>query len=378
MAFIVFGLSPTGLFLIQQLSKTSEPIYSIDRKGKIGFYSKFSTKIEINNVNDLKESVTNIISKNENVKGFITSSDLLNLIIEEMPELFNMIDIIGPTLSLSKTLNRKSDAYNLFSNHLIKFPESYFYNDYNQIQNFPIILKWNTEIPTLKFSDLPIGKTLIVKTKEEMLEVVKNIETYPSVIRDNILFQEFISNKNLHQIGFCGFFWHGKAKMNILVKQIRQHPQGMTSFAKELPSELYYDLIQHVSKILKDNDYNGFIEIEFLHDDATNNFYILDVNPRAWGYIKILTKKYPSFALLFEDFNKTIESVTKSVQFVDLQRDFIAIARRTIMFKFKFLLKDIVSVIKPNTAVNIFELNDPKPFFVGAPIIFLKNIFSKK
>jgi predicted ATP-grasp superfamily ATP-dependent carboligase len=381
-AFIVFGLSPTGLFLIQQLSKTKNQIYSIDRKGKIGFYSKYGEKYEASSLEEIQKIVISIVNKsntNQKIKAFITTSEYLNLFSTQWPEIFQLLDVVGPSISTLDLLNKKSSAAIFFQNFDINTPKSYSAQEAPFINKFPIIAKWDYSIYQNKLEEDELNKTKIIKDKQELLSTLKKIQNHSEKEKKSLLFQQFLNLSVFQEIGYGAYFENGKVKMDIIVNQFRQYPMGVSSYAFELTSNKHVKLKNRFNDILESIGYNGFIEIDFLFNEKTNEIYFLDANPRAWGFIKILTKKYKNFyECITNDTSLPIVNNEK-VYFIDLQRDFIAIAKRQIQKpSLRQFINDFKSLFVKNLAINNFELKDPKPFFIGAPLIFFKNIFRKK
>ena len=103
--------------------------------------------------------------------------------------------------------------------------------------------------------------------------------------KDQYLIQELVvSTKNIH-----GFFcvarngevisWHGH-------ERLRTFPEkgGVTVFSR---SQYNRECKEIASRLIREMDWSGFAMVEFLHDNRTGEWKIIELNPRLWGSVML-------------------------------------------------------------------------------------------
>jgi len=102
---------------------------------------------------------------------------------------------------------------------------------------------------------------------------------------DDYLIQEKVeSKKKIHGI-FCLaregelISWHGH-------ERLRTFPEkgGVTVFSR---TQYNPELKVIASRLLKEMNWSGFAMVEFLHDDRTGKWKIIELNPRLWGSVML-------------------------------------------------------------------------------------------
>jgi len=372
MAYLVIGLGPPALFLIRELTKSGERVYAIGKANDIGLHSRYGKKYTVQDLSELRETVNRIVSETHNngdyLRTYIASSVFLDWILREWPGCFEELEVIGPAPSLLRKLNRKTDASLFFSTFGIGHPKFWPFCQYEEINSFPVILKWNSNLYCADAYKGTIPKTIIINNEDELLRVVRDVEQLGHSVKADLMFQEFLSSSDVRELGYGAFYRSGRELMSIIVEQARQYPRGVTSYAVECIGEESDGIRSRFAGILQKMNYSGFIEIDFLYSKVTNEILLLDVNPRVWGHIKILGKKYVNFADCITGSAAKGVSVSRPVQWVDFHRDVVAVMRNQRRSpSFKQFFNDVRSVLRIGTAVNTFEFSDPKPFLWGIP-----------
>lgn len=103
--------------------------------------------------------------------------------------------------------------------------------------------------------------------------------------KDDYLIQEkVVSTRKIHGI-FCvakdGEFvsWHGH-------ERLRTFPEkgGVTVFSR---SQYDRKCKEIASQLIREMNWSGFAMVEFLHDDRTCEWKIIELNPRLWGSVML-------------------------------------------------------------------------------------------
>lgn len=139
----------------------------------------------------------------------------------------------------------------------------------SDIETFPVILK-----PKESMAGKVPFKIRLVKNREEMKELEDMIE--------DCIIQPYLDPQEYNQIAIAGYF-EGSAHSMIAVEQKNQYPIGISAYVVNRTS-LFQDIIVSVSKFLNSVGYRGFIEFEFKQSKKNNELYLMDINPRTWGW----------------------------------------------------------------------------------------------
>jgi hypothetical protein len=115
--------------------------------------------------------------------------------------------------------------------------------------------------------------------KSDQLSLLDDID------KDHYLIQEkVVSTRNIH-----GFFcvardgevisWHGH-------ERLRTFPErgGVTVFSR---SQYDPECREVASRLIREMCWSGFAMVEFLHDDRTGEWKIIELNPRLWGSVML-------------------------------------------------------------------------------------------
>jgi len=99
-----------------------------------------------------------------------------------------------------------------------------------------------------------------------------------------ILLQELVPGPGAAQYSFGGLCWEGAVVASVVARRLRQHPMDFghaSTFVETVEEPRVEAAAQCWLAALR---YSGVVEIEFKHDARTNEFKLLDVNPRFWGW----------------------------------------------------------------------------------------------
>lgn len=316
---IIIGLGSPGLFLLREIVKVDKNIVAIGKKNDIGQYSKFGDKYVAESLEKLKNTIQEISKTHIIKRTYIASGYYLNLILKDK-ELYESLNLVSNDYDDMKLLINKSflSDYLTNINLNIKSLESFsiyqFEENIDNFKKYPYIIKWNGS----KTSD-KVPKIKIINCKEEFLSFYDKINS--SYINNELIIQKYINIKKQYSYG--AFYLNGIEQISIIVEQIRQYPKGVSSYVCESnEKKINRKLTSFSKKILKKFNYQGFIELEYIISE-NNNIYVIDINPRTWGWISIFSKRYQNFSKIFE-FQKPKRIEGKQVKWVDVFRDIVS------------------------------------------------------
>lgn len=289
--FVILGFSNGGLFMARQLRREwpDSVIFALGMTNDIGRYSnvvnRFYSVTAQDSLLKIIEQAYQEIGKGD-VKAVICSNPMLEDIVLNYPEVFDLLHFDNPIQTYTLFVS-KEQTNRLCENLNVNFPGSYKMADIDgSVVDYPIVAK-------------PIEKTLTHGV--DKIELIKNIEQFQSYIsklttlgvdRDLIVFQQYIHGNNKWEYGYGGYFENGHPIIDICFYQIRQMPQGICCYTKEITNDVLVKQIREfVNPILDYTHYCGFIEFDIKQDEDTKSLYLLDINPRPWRSSDMLSGK---------------------------------------------------------------------------------------
>lgn len=99
-----------------------------------------------------------------------------------------------------------------------------------------------------------------------------------------VIVQELIPGGGKEQYAYCALFRAGHTVASMTVRRCRQHPSDFGRASTYVETISLPGLSEPSTKLLRNIDYYGLVELEFKHDDRDDSYKLLDVNARTWGY----------------------------------------------------------------------------------------------
>lgn len=348
---IILGLTPQGLSLLRILSRAGIEVHAVCASRKnVGYHSKYGKKYIFNSISELKNIINGIISTtNDRVLCYITSGEILALILREYPELYNICDVVsGPYDTITK-LAHKDIMYDIAISKGFNVSPYITLDKYEKgCLSFPCILKRNYEIHTF-------FKTAIVNNDDEL-------NYYLTRLADNqkkdIILQSFIKigKRHLKEISAQFFFSHGIEKGSLIAQQQRKLKKGITAFLVEIDDCILIEKIKKLcNAFINGTDYTGFAEFEFMYDSQNKHLFFNEINTRTCGEQSAMNYKFNNLAdVIINPYNAPNLSVKNNhVIWMNIQRDIRA----------RFENHDFrnpLDIFKSH--FDILDLHDLKPF----------------
>lgn len=195
-----------------------------------------------------------------------TGSAIDNDYIFDRLKFYRFVEGLGIT-NIPRTISSDNDPYVAFGNSFI----------------IRVNKSWdgNRKLPPLK----------IVHSKEEK-ECEERHLIEAGLTRDMWSYQELLSTADNHNVSVCG--WYDEYYHQFAVtRKILQHPPKIGNGDV---IEIYHDapksLVKQTESILKALKYTGAFEMEFVLDTDSNEYKLIELNPRFWmqhGLIEKLT-----------------------------------------------------------------------------------------
>lgn len=385
---IVIGGHFQGLGLIRSLGERKIDTYLIDEKRCLAKYSKYCKKHFIaKNTYDEKELIELLISisvKYPYTHGWLLlpTDDFHVSLLSRNKEILNKIFtiiVIDPR-SLKYCENKKK-THDLCKTLGIDTPRTIVLdkkgdiNDIANIIDYPVIIK-----PSIKHNFYPKTKTqfIISNNKNELIDNFNYALNYIPI--DQIMIQEYITCTPGDNVEI-GIYYDSYIKHSISIKKIRQIPMmggTGTSYYTIHPES---KLIESCEKILASINYFGICDIEFIKDNNSNSYKLIDINPRSfkWLYLStLLGTNYPHIMFNKIFYNKNDTSFSQQIGdnyiFIDELLD-LYISIKLIINR-KLSIADYYRSLKGNRLYGVASVSDPFPFvmqLVLSPLLLIKG-----
>lgn len=352
-ALLLGGVLP-AVHLLRRIQGYTNNIHVIAQKNDAIVYSKYGTKYLYPNPKDCSSTINTWIEKHKDQSNkwlIIPCSEFFIQYIETFRN--NGFDVFAPPSQALKIFYDKSALYSWLGSLDIEIAEFKNLND-----SFEFTDKKRYIVKCAKASSeftTPF-KTKIINSKSDLALVQSLI---PNQYWDNFVVQRMFNNNK--SISYGGVWNSGNEIASVIVDQIRQYPQGITSNIKQASDAEDIDVIRKtISKIAENTLLHGFIELEFIKNES--GLYPIDLNPRLWGWSNFLFYNFPTLpsSIINEDILLLKSKHIKS--WSNIWRDIPAIISSDIPLVSKLsLLSSLLTVSKK----DFINLKDIKPEIKG-------------
>lgn len=353
MNYILLGGVQSVLPILRSLSKEGLQVQVICEKNDIASKSKYGGKYFITPDLSVVDIVKNIVSVfGESV--CILGSEAY---VKYSSELFNIdkLSLFAMSTEDLHCFSNKVKAYEFAKTKDVDILDfSPLNSDYCYELQFPAIVKWAVHGAS---NDIP--KTKIVKDINELRLYKEKI--HPEY-QSKLIVQSLLSDYKSYSFG--SIWKRGKLIDFTVVNQLRQFPLGITSSVSLAEDKIQEKIKNIIHKLFSDTDVHGFLEVEFIVSES--RFYMIDINPRVWGWSSALFYKHNLMwdKILSDKHETNILPVDDGYSsWVNVLRDVPAIIRSNLTLKEKFIIYK--SYFDKNTNLQFIDFRDPIPEMFG-------------
>lgn len=370
---VVFGLGPAGLALARVLRRASRAVYAVCRTDDIGRYSNTLSGFTVaKEPSEVLRYLYTLDSCSEQGKpeGWIASDQYLTMILENRSDFESALSFVEPGLDFLSEFNDKERAFARCSEADMNIPQRATLEAVMAGRSeiaFPIVVKPREK--TLFAVDDGVGKIRIAEDRSTLEDVARGVESCGAVLSAYEC-EPYISGSNWNEIGYGGYAADGAMLADIVIRQFKQYPQGVACAAIELDdTDLLHRVRYEARKLVESMGYTGFIQFDMKVDEVTNALYVLDVNPRPWGSVGVLLRKYPDLPRCVAD-RVAVGSTPRPLYWHSPLKEVLA--------KGNSANASVDSAAKKGFArvLDLWDPSDPKPFLVQ-PIIGFEKVVSK-
>ncbi len=333
--------------------------------------AKFSKNLDIFvRYYDHKELIKQLVKRRCSLDTLIIpTNDTLVKLISDNRDVLAGYHINLPSHETTMLCFDKVKTYKKAHELGIPYPKSYYPETMDELLyiatqiRYPVIIKPAVMSTFLKKTG---KKALLCNNGEELISNYEvGIKAVPS---SEIIIQEFLPGgpKNLYSYG--SFFANGKSWCSFVANRSRQRPFTFgraTTYAVSVVNKEIDDL---ATKLLEEIDYFGVSETEFMYDEITGEYKLLEINPRTWKWhsmanvvnvspIESLIKYLNNERSLVEVHNK-IEGLAWIERVIDTYIVFKELMKGK---KSRISLKEYLTSLSKKKEYAVWDLKDPLP-----------------
>ncbi|MAT59050.1 MAG: hypothetical protein CMF23_13855 [Ignavibacteriae bacterium] len=373
---IVTGGDFQGLGVIRSLGEKGIPIVLIDPEYCIAKYSRYVTKCFKGpspfNEKEYIQYLINLIKKEKLYDWIIfpNSDQIVYVISKNKDVLSRFIKVPVPPIDTIKKVYDKKITYKTCAINNIPIPKTYFSKSITEILdyefNYPIVLK-----PSIRdhFYSKVKKKAYRINNQDELKSVYNEVNKI--IDSEEILIQELIDGGPKNLYSFCPYFKDGKVIASVTARRSRQHPMDFghaTTFAEVVELPILEEL---AVKFLSIINYQGICEVEFMYDEKTEQFKLIEVNPRVWGWhtLAIASGADLPYLLFLDETGKKLPDIKtkKQMKWIRLTTDSVTVIKE--IFHRRLKITDYIKSLRGKKEFAVFSLKDPLPFFIELIII---------
>jgi predicted ATP-grasp superfamily ATP-dependent carboligase len=285
---LVFNCHITGLAVARSLGRRGVPVIGLDRdESGFGLHSRYTTV------------AGRCPYPLDDERGFIDLLMEIGSTLKQRAVLFPCLDewvfaaarhakelgeyFILPFSDI-ETVERildKNLLYRKCEERRIPIPRTFYVGEQTPEQiaaeiSFPCIVK-----PALQreFTNEFGEKVLRAETREDFLLLCRRAGHHP------LLAQEIVGAGPDSFFSLCSYIGRdGQAKGVFVGRKLEQYPPDFGT-ACLVDSRYIEEIVERGVDILRDFGYHGISEVEFIYDEPTRDFKLLDINTRVWKWI---------------------------------------------------------------------------------------------
>jgi predicted ATP-grasp superfamily ATP-dependent carboligase len=286
---VVLGSDFKGLGVIRSLGQRGIPCALIDNLPRSAWFSRYVTKrFKWNGPLDTDDFLQFLltIEKEHHLTGWVlfpVQDDAVELITHHVSQLATSYQLVTQNWDVVRWAHDKRLTYQMAQELGVPYPKTWYSNSEDQLKTlditFPVIIK---PAISIHFQHALRLKALPVHSLDELIEQYRL--TAKIIDPEHIMIQEIIPGDGRTQFSVGTFCKNGEVLQSITARRTRQYPidYGLgSSFveAVEVPT-----IRQLAEKLLCVMGVSGMVEVEFKYDKRDEQYKLLDINVRPWGW----------------------------------------------------------------------------------------------
>ena len=321
-----------GLSNTRSLGEAGIPVWVIDREKCVASSSKYCQKFfncPAFTDDELADFLIELAQK-EKIKDWLllpSNDHAVFTIARNKQRLAEYFKIITDDLAIINKIYDKSNLLSIAEKVGVPIPLTHYFHSKDEsipsILTFPTLTKGKTGLSFYKsFKKKAFLANTQNELKEQLTVISKRVPLEETFTQELIPFNG--TNKTLSFTAFCD---KGEVKTHWTGLKLREHPIqfGTATFAK---SVYVPELLEQSKLLLKELNYTGICEVEYLQDPRSKEYKLIEINARSWLWVGLAKKCGVNYAKIAYDFvnNNPIdypETYTKGVYWYNPITDFI-------------------------------------------------------
>jgi D-aspartate ligase len=286
---VVLGSDFKALGVVRSLGQRGIPCVLIDNLPRSAWFSRYVTRrIKWNKPLDTPEFVDFLlkIEKEYHLTGWVlfpVQDDAVEIVSRNSARLRASYHFTTPDWEIVRWANDKRLTYRMAEEVGIPYPKTWYPQSEEELKGlditFPAIIK---PAVSIHLQHLLRQKALPANTMDELLAHYRVVADL--IDQQEIMIQEVIPGNGRTQYSVGTFCKDGEVLQNLTARRTRQYPidYGLgSSFveAREVPG-----ISQMAEKLLYVMGVSGMVEVEFKYDQRDEQYKLLDINVRPWGW----------------------------------------------------------------------------------------------
>ena len=367
-----------GLSNTRSLGESGIPVYVVDKTDCIARYSKYCTKFfrcPDFGTDDFATFLVDLAQK-ENIKDWVlipSNDHAVYTISKHKAQLEKYYKVITPSLDIIENIYDKSKLLTISQGCGVPIPKTQYFTSVNDIIDnltFPMLTKGRFGLTFYK----TLGKKVFLADNEDELRAQLKVVDKKYDINKTFT-QELIPFDGTNKtISFTAFCVNGEVKTHWTGVKLREHPIqfGTATFAKSIYCE---ECLRQSISLLKELNYTGVCEVEYLLDPRDGKYKLIEINARTWLWVGLAKACGVNYTKIIYDYvnNYKIdypETYSVGKIWINPVTDTVF----SLLGMLKGLVKPIdyfQSIFKGGKSNALFSSNDYKP-----SIIYLLMLFS--
>lgn len=353
---LVVGAGPQALFLVRELSRLNYHVILVGRKNEIAMHSKYAEKKAIGSEEHLVLELNSLANTYPKLKAFIASGFYLAFLMNHFPRFFQLYQVMPGHKNSIDQLMHKSKTYKLAEPLGVLFPKTSLLTDIESRKlvnelHYPQIVKWDRDI---FLYTKPRFKTCLVNNTAEMIDLLKTLNEQE---KNSLIAQDFLGADLRNNFSYGAYVEDGHVSLDICVNEVRHFRSGVSSVVEEYTGKYSKEIQEQARAILAQTQFSGFMDVEFKIKEG--KLYLLEVNPRPFGFIKIMKKKYPELIPYVMGHKEIAHRNPKPVKWINVLRDLVLIMKKP--GEIFHMLRVLFDFNK--RTFDVWDISDPLPFF---------------
>lgn len=375
----IIGGHIQALGLARQVAKRGvDVVLLLDTSLAVARFSRYVHKYYIYHTKEeLHQQLMQLLLPDKATLLFPTNDEAVEMLSNHYAEYTTHFAMGIPEPSIVALFNNKRNAYQYAANHGIPSPKCWYPNTLDDVNamaqemEYPVVVK-----PAVMYTfHTTFGKKAYrCDNAEELLAIFQRIASADYPI-DSILIQEFLSGGPKHLYSYGVFAADGEPIVALMANRIRQNPMDFGNSTTFALTCLIPQIEAQSRQLLRQVNYFGLGEVEWMYEPKTDTYKFLEINTRAWKWHTISNQQGFSFiGAMLDYYNEQVATQTNSNQivgWVERLTDWTVVAKE--MLRGRMTLGEVCKTYRIQKENAVWQWTDPMPgimYILMAPILY--------